>query len=353
MAHGSLHGLRVLDFSRLIPGPYATALLAGLGAEVLKVEDPRGGDPLRHFPPFVDGVGAAFLALNRGKQSVSLDLKTDRGRQIAQDLAACSDVVVEGFRPGVAERLGIDFVTLAALNPRLVYCSISGYGQEGEYVALPGHDLAYAALAGLLDALSPGLPQVPGVQLADAASSLVAAFRICAALHAVDAGPQYIDVTLLAASQTLMPVAISEAHPALTGGPLLSRVLAGSERNNIYECSDGLWLALTPIEEHFWDALLRVLRQEGRIEPEEQPSVERLAGIFRQRPADEWFAILSAGGVPCGLTRTVAEALPDAVIPGTPDGSLPAPGLGEHTAIWLETLSHEARATGGGPARRR
>src|SRR5579859_1844026 len=250
MTHDSpLRGVRVLDFSRLIPGPYATALLAGLGAEVLKIEDPRGGDPMRHFPPLVDGTSATFLALNRGKQSIALDLKTEHGRQSVQALAARCDVVVEGFRPGVATRLGIDFATLAALNPRLVYCSISGYGQEGERSLLPGHDLAYAALAGLLDALFPEVPRVPGVQVVDAASSLVAAFRICAALHQVDAGPQFLDLTLYEAAQMMMPVAIAEVHPDATGGQPLSRVLAGSERNNLYLCADDRWLALTPIEE--------------------------------------------------------------------------------------------------------
>jgi crotonobetainyl-CoA:carnitine CoA-transferase CaiB-like acyl-CoA transferase len=182
------------------------------------------------------------------------------------------------------------------------------------------------------------------VQVVDAASSLVAAFRICAALHAADAGPQFLDVTLYDAAQTLMPVAISEVHSGGTGGPLLSRVLAGSERNNLYKCSDGQWLALTPIEEHFWQALLRVLRAEDLIGPDEEPSVERLADIFRRRPAGEWFDMLSAGGVPSSPLRTVAEAVPDAVIPGTPDGACPAPRLGEHTAAWLEALTRSASA---------
>jgi crotonobetainyl-CoA:carnitine CoA-transferase CaiB-like acyl-CoA transferase len=337
-ASGPLRGVRVLDFSRLIPGPYATAMLAGQGAEVIKIEDPRGGDPLRHFPPFVDGVGATFLALNRGKQSIALDLKHDRDRRIALELAARSDVVVEGFRPGVAARLGIDFPALAERNPRLVYCSISGYGQEGEYAALPGHDLAYAALGGLLDALFPNAPRVPGVQLADAASALVAALRICAALHAADAGPQFLDVTLLEAAQTLMPVQIAEAHPGISGGPLMSSMLAGSERNNLYLCSDGKWLALTPIEEHFWEGLLQVLRQEGLIGAEEEPPVERLEGIFRQRSADDWFTLLSAGGVPSGPMRTVAEAMPQAMVPMTPGIEERAPAVGEHTSLWLEML---------------
>jgi crotonobetainyl-CoA:carnitine CoA-transferase CaiB-like acyl-CoA transferase len=337
-AVGPLRGVRVLDFSRLIPGPYATAILAGQGAEVLKIEDPRGGDPLRHFPPFVDGIGATFLALNRGKQSITLDLKSSRDRQVALELAARSDVVVEGFRPGVAGRLGIDFPTLAARNPRLVYCSVSGYGQEGEFAALPGHDLAYAALGGLLDALFPETPLVPGVQLADAASALVAALRICAALHAADAGPQFLDVTLREAAQTLMPVQIAETHPGASGGPLMSSTLAGSERNNLYVCSDGKWLALTPIEEHFWEGLLRVLRREGCIGPEEEPSVGRLEEIFRQRSAEEWFAVLSAGGVPSGPMRTVTEAMPEAVVPLTPGTEERAPGLGEHTRLWIKTL---------------
>lgn len=144
-----LRGVRILDFSRLLPGPYATSILASLGAEVVKVEEPLLSDAMRHFPPLLNGTGVTFQHQNRGKQSVALDLKQEAGQDIAQRLAARSDVVVEGFRPGVAERLGIEFPQLSTCNPRLIYCSISGFGQGGEFRDLLGHDLTYAAMSGL------------------------------------------------------------------------------------------------------------------------------------------------------------------------------------------------------------
>jgi len=343
-----LSGLRILDFSRLLPGPYCTLLLSRLGADVVKVEDVAGGDPLRHFPPAVDALGAMFAFFNRGKRSISIDLKQAQGQAIAQDLAAKSDVVVEGFRPGVATRLGIDFPALAQRNPRLVYCSISGYGREGPLADLPGHDLTYAAMSGLLDALSPGAPRVPGAQLVDAASSLLAAVQILAALQVPDRGPHFLDVSLYDASRALMPGSIVEALSGPSSLPLMD-TLRGSERNGVYRCADGRWLAVSPLEDTFWRRLCAALRAGGEISPDREPTSQDLRAIFGHRTCDDWFSLLSAAGVPCAPVLTTREAgdrpsahptawaaaSPDA--PHSPHGE-PAPALGEHTLPILREL---------------
>ena len=337
-----LAGVTILDFTRLLPGPYCTFLLAGLGAEVIKVEDVGPGDLLRHFPPLIDGAGSIFRALNQGKTSVALDLKQPAGQAIAHDLAAQCDLVIEGFRPGVAPRLGIDFPTLSAANDRLVYCSISGYGQQDRWRDLPGHDLTYAAMTGLLDALFPDTPRVPGVQLVDAAVALLAGMRVLAALHNTSHGPQYLDVSLADAARALMPGAMIEARGP--GPDVLMETLRGGERNDVYLCADGRWLALSPVEDPFWHRLLDVLVAKRLIPPNQPPDSETLHAIFRRRPASDWFDLLSAAGIPCAPVRTVTEAAIDDP-PAAWDNlsrknPAQAPTLGEHTIPWLQRLGY-------------
>src|SRR5215471_11439838 len=170
LAH-ALDGIRVLDLSRLLPGPYLTMVLADMGADVVKIEDPRVGDYMRAFPPAKNGMSGGFLAVNRGKRSAALDLKTPAGRDAFLKMAARADVVVESFRPGVMTKLGVGYDALAKVNPRIVVCSISGYGQTGPYVERAGHDIDYIALAGVLAlaGAANGAPVVPGVQIADLA----------------------------------------------------------------------------------------------------------------------------------------------------------------------------------------
>jgi crotonobetainyl-CoA:carnitine CoA-transferase CaiB-like acyl-CoA transferase len=251
-------------------------------------------------------------------------------------------VAIEGFRPGVARRLGIDFETLSARNPHLVYCSISGYGQQGERRDLTGHDLTYAAMTGLLDALSPGDPCVPGVQMVDAAASLLASMRILAALQAAEAGPQHLDVTLAQGAQALMPLILAETRNGQTGGPSLVRALRGSARNNLYRCADGRWLALTPLEEWFWQDLHTTLRSAALILPDEALTEERLREIFAQRPCENWFALLAPAGIPCAPVRNIEDAAHDiATAPGFgTSGGHSVPQLGAHTALWLREVGY-------------
>src|SRR6476646_162463 len=143
-----LHGLRVLDLTRLVPGAFATLMLAELGAEVIKIEDPRGGDPMRQLPPLVNGRGIYDLLLNRGKKSVALDLRRPEARAAFDHLAASADVVIESVRPATAQRLGVSADTVRTRHPRVIHCSITGYGQTGPYAELPGHDLNYVSVSG-------------------------------------------------------------------------------------------------------------------------------------------------------------------------------------------------------------
>src|SRR6476469_1302083 len=167
----ALKGILVLDLSRLLPGPFLTMVLADMGADVVKVEDPRVGDYLRAMPPAKGGLAGRFLAVNRGKRSLALDLKAAAGRDAFLKMVERADVVVESFRPGVMDKLGLGHAALAARNPKIVVCSISGFGHTGPYIERAGHDLNYIALGGVLAMTGPaaGAPQMPGVQIADLA----------------------------------------------------------------------------------------------------------------------------------------------------------------------------------------
>jgi len=166
---GALSGIKVLDLTRLLPGPYCTLMLADYGAEVIKIEEPGIGDYIRSRKPAIGGIGARHLTVNRNKKSVELNLKTEAGIEIFNKMARDADVIIEGFRPGVMERLGIGYEQISKINPEIVYCSLTGYGQTGPYRSLPGHDINYAGYSGILslNGEADGKPVIPGVQIAD------------------------------------------------------------------------------------------------------------------------------------------------------------------------------------------
>lgn len=244
---GLLAGIRVLDFGIWRPVPYATQLLADLGADVLKVEPP-GGDPMRAFPDL-------FATISAHKRSIELDLKSPAGLTRALELAADADVVTEGFRPGVAERLGIGPDAIRAVNPDVVYCSLSGFGQTGPLRDAPGHDVDYQAVAGTLAPDGGDPAGTPGIPWADLAGGLAAAFAICAALVGrIGSGQgEVIDVA--------MTDVLATWTGAVTGGfvPALGRRLAGLPGYGVYRARDG-WIALGAITEaHFWSAICDAL----------------------------------------------------------------------------------------------
>src|SRR5258708_7887537 len=253
----ALQGVRILDLSRMLPGPYCSMMLADLGAEVIKVEEPKIGDPTRHSPPTIDGRSAAFIQVNRNKKSIALDLKQPEGRAIFLKLASTADCVLEQFRPDVVDRLRVDYATVAEVNPRIVYCSLTGFGQNGPHRERSGHDLNYLALSGVLGLTADerGKPVIPGVQVADLAGAMIAGFAILAALLARDRTNrgQYLDVSMFYVMLSMLPIPASYEFAGKTipvGGKY---VLSGQYPfYNIYQTSDGKYMTLGALEPKFW-----------------------------------------------------------------------------------------------------
>ncbi|NKE36724.1 CoA transferase [Natronococcus sp. JC468] len=299
-----LDGVRILDLSRLLPGPYATQLLADSGAEVVKVEDTGAGDYARSMEPITDrGTGAIFEMVNRGKRSVAIDLKSEDGRAAFYRLVAESDVVLESFRPGVVERLGVDYETLAEHNEELIYCSLTGYGQDGPWADRAGHDLNYVAIAGLLDMTreSPdATPQTPGYPIGDMAGGLFAAFAIVEAVLARELGNaegEYVDIAL---ADVVASFSQAVAYQALTGDPAEPRpgetpLTGGLPWYDSYETADGNWVTLAALEPKFWRAFCEavgradLVAEHGSDDPDARAALRvELEELFRQRTRDEW-----------------------------------------------------------------
>ncbi|MGD9536126.1 MAG: CaiB/BaiF CoA transferase family protein [Alphaproteobacteria bacterium] len=297
-----LEGLRVLDLSRFLPGPYLTMTLADHGAEVIKIEEPRGGDPSRAIGAREAGVSVYFRNLNRGKKSLALDLKAAEGRALFLRLAESADVVVETFRPGVADRLGIGYDAVRAVNPRLVYCSISAFGQSGPYRDRPAHDLSVGALAGTV-ALSQGadgMPSMPGLPPTDLAAALLGLSAVLIALvgRARTGQGDYIDLAMYdAALSFLAPVAgqaLVEGRAPAPGG---DRILGGAALYRPYRTKDGKHVTLGGSEPKFLETLLTALGRPDLVEigrkpagPDQAPLHRFLEETFLTRTRDEWTA---------------------------------------------------------------
>jgi alpha-methylacyl-CoA racemase len=294
---GPLEHVRVFDLSRLLPGPFATLVLADLGADVVKLEDPQGGDYLRWMPPLAGEQSGFFHAINRNKRSVALDLRRPEGAAAFLRLARGADVVLESFRPGVLERLGLGWEALHAANPRLVLCSISGYGQDGPYRERAGHDLDYAAIAGVLALNGPAERPLPlGVQVADlAGGSWPAVAGILAALvrRGVTGEGAHVDVSMTEGALALLAMAHGAASargaPLARAGEILN---GGAACYDVYRTKDGRFVALAALEPKFFEAFCAAV---GRPELADRhlddggrgPRAE-LEAIFASRTREEW-----------------------------------------------------------------
>lgn len=314
-----LAGLKVLDLSQLAPGPYCTRLLADMGAEVLVVEAPEGVG--RRYDPRSDDE-LVRSSLGRNKRSITLDLKSEQGRAVFDRLVADADVLLEGFRPGAVARLGVDYATVSEKNERLVYCSLSGYGQTGPYAALPGHDVNYTAIGGALGMVgSPGAgPAIPMNVVADfAGGGLFAAFAILVALRARDltGRGQYVDMAMSDGVASL----ISPWVDAFTGsgsvpGPGTEELNGAVPYYACYETADGRWLSIGCIEPWFWERLCVALECPELVGY--QHAVERHGEIFARfrecfarRTRDEWFQVLAAADVCVAPVLGVDELVTD------------------------------------------
>ena len=355
----ALAGLRVLDLSRLLPGGFCTLLLADFGADVIKVEDTGAGDYARADE-------ASFASLNRGKRSLQLNLKTDGGREAFLKLAAAADVVVESFRPGVTDRLGIGWSVLHELNPSLVYCAITGYGQDGPLSGRAGHDLNYLARAGVL-ALSgdaSGAPVQASAQIADVAGgAMMAAFGILAALRSGEG--QFVDISMTDGALAMLAM---PAAGLLAGGPAPRRgeiVLGGRLLcYRPYECADG-WVTIGALEPKFWAAFCAGVGREDLLAHQfDRPGTRAhrvVKQIMKARTRAEWEAFNAEHDCCVEPVLELEETLADEQIRarGMVAGDLlgnpvklsatpadtsrgPAPGLGEHTDAVLGEAGYGA-----------
>jgi len=368
----ALQDIRILDLSRMLPGPYCSMMLADLGAEVIKIEEPKIGDPTRKSPPMIEGHSAPFAQVNRNKKSIAIDLKNAEGRGIFLKLAATADVVIEQFRPGVVDRLGINYAAVAEINPRIVYCALTGFGQDGPHRERSGHDLNYLALSGVLGLTTDdrGKPVIPGVQIADLAGGMIAGFAILAALLARErtGRGQFVDVSMFDVMVSMLPIPAAHHFAGSTipvGGKY---VLSGAYPfYNVYETTDGKFMTLGALEPKFWANFCRKVDREDLAARQfdagerRENLFEEMRNIFKSRTQAEWVALMSDADCCCEPVLSMSEAFVHAQTraremvrqsssvtdqlgfsyklsdtPATEESQ--APALGEHTAELLDAM---------------
>ena len=337
---GALEGIRVADFSHVMAGPYATHLLRLLGAEVIKIESPERGDAMRYYGADrrYDGMAPAFIGVNVGKKSVVLDLKQPRDLERARRLIARSDVLVENFRPGVMERLGLGYEAAKALRPEIVYCSVSGYGQSGPRRDWPAIDNIVQATSGMmsLGGAPDGPPTRVGFPVVDTLTGQTAALAILAALYRRERSGvgEKLDIAMFDATVAFMTSAVV---PYLVTGQALERTgntgYSGQPTSAVFKARDGRYLSLGVVQQRQFELLARVLGREQWLEDERFGDPDRrrtnakavqaeLDAVFASRDAAVWEADLSAAGIPCGMVRSVSEAVE---LPGVDDRGLRVP----------------------------
>jgi crotonobetainyl-CoA:carnitine CoA-transferase CaiB-like acyl-CoA transferase len=377
-----LSGITVVDLTRVLAGPYCTMLLADMGADVIKIERPDGGDDTRGFgPPYLNGESAMFLAINRNKKSITLNLKHAEAKKIFTKLIERADVLVENFRPGTMANLGFDYEAASQLNPRLIYCSISGFGQTGPYANRGGYDTIAQAMSGIMSAT--GHPDMPpakaGVPIADIGTGMFAAFGIVCAYVArqrTGAG-QLVDTSLL---DTSIALSLVESATFLAGGELPSPLGSTHRRNaphGAFRVMDG-YIAIAADSAHFWRRFCQILGLEGLLDdPRFKTNADRVANkhilqdiverVTSTREGHYWLEKLNTADIPCGPVNSYAEVFQDPHVlaremltevnhpvagpvkmtglnvkltktPG--EMRLPAPMLGQHTREVLHTVGY-------------
>lgn len=375
---GPLVGIRILDLTRLLPGPLGTMLMADMGAEVIKIENPNNPDYVRAFPPYMNGESVNYLSFNRSKLSLSLDYSTSEGQQVFFELIKTADVVVEQFRPGFLEKIGIGYEAAKAINPKIIYASITGFGQTGPYAHLAGHDLNYTAIAGVLGVTGDQAPTIAGVQLADiAGGSYMGVVGILSALYArTQTGRgQHVDIAM---TDAVMPL-ISAVYAQYAGGnDKLSRgnmpLSGGLPNYGVYICEDQKYIALGTLEPKFWSKFCTLIEKPdwlGFVLPKNTEELNifkaKIGALFVSKPQAYWMAfglkhdllispvyelselendshlqaremIIAQTHERAGTFKTIGVPLKFSDTPAQP--SWPAPLMGEDTQAILESLKN-------------
>ncbi len=315
-----LQGIKILDLTRLLPGPLCTMVMGDYGAEVIKIEDIDAGDPTRFVGRFFEGSGSFFRQLNRNKKSLAVNLKTEEGRKVIEKLTEETDVIIEGFRPGVMDRLGLGYGALKPRNRKLIYASLSGYGQEGPYRLRAGHDINYTALTGLLDlsAEQDGSPQMPAIQVADiAGGAMMAVNGIMFALFQRERNGKgsFVDISMTRGLLPwLSPAAAalnSSDHSARKGGGPITGAYACY---NIYETADGKHMSLGALEPVFWHKFCEAVgRPQWSALQYEQKGRKKLIrdvqALFKEKTRDQWETLLANSDVCCEPVLSLEEAI--------------------------------------------
>lgn len=311
-------GLKILDFSTLLPGPLATLYLAEMGAEVIKIEKPNGGDTMRSYVPLFGSSGVNFVMLNRGKSSLALDLKSARDRSKLDPLLADADVIVEQFRPGVMARLGLDYDTISKVNPGIIYCSITGYGQTGPLAQVAGHDLNFLAESGILGLSgdAQGNPVLPPVLAADiAGGSYPAVMNIMAAIQSrnVTGKGVHLDIAMTENMFPFVYWALGEGFGAGQWPERNRAVVTGSTpRYDIYATKDGQHVAVAAIEEKFWSNLCDALNLPAEIRDDARAPEETrdfLAKRIASFSAEELRELICGADTCCSVVASLEEAV--------------------------------------------
>ncbi len=328
---GPLEGINVVDLTRSLSGPYCTMMLADMGAEVVKVEIPRTGDETRAWgPPFINGESAYFLSINRNKRSMTLNLKDPQGKEVLRKLAKRSDVFIESFRPGTAKGLSVDYEAISRLNPRLVYCSISGFGQDGPYRDRPGYDVVAQAMGGIMSVTGERGrgPVKVGVAVGDICAGMFAAYGIVAALYrrAMDGRGEYIDASLLDGQVALLtymggyylathqqPERMGTGHPTIVPYQMFK---AKDDYFVVAVGNDGIWrrfCGAVGLRDLMDDLKFRTNPDRVRNRDLLLPVLEE---VFSREPASHWLSVLDEADVPCGPVNTLDRVFNDPHVQG-------------------------------------
>ena len=371
----ALEGLRILDLGRLLPFEYCTMILGDMGANILKIEEPEHGDYMRELPPAYKTENVLFLLLNRNKRSMTLNLKEEKGKEILLNLVKDYDVLFESFRPGVMKKLGLDYDVIKQINPKIIYCAATGYGQYGVYSQKPGHDINYISIAGILGKTGLKEPVIPGVPVADMTIGVYAALSILAALIArTKTGEgQFIDVSM---TDCMLSYNILNIGYYLAGDKNEKMEIRGeAPYYNVYKTKDRKYISIGNIEFKFWEAFCKRIKREDLIElhdlgknkEEKEKLKKELEKIFKEKNRDEWVEIfdgINACITPvntiedvfderlfnerdmfCEINHPVEGKIKQVALPikfsKTPSKiKTPPPLLGEHTEDILKSLGY-------------